>query len=274
MTKVDPSVGLLGKAPVLQGDEKLAIQYIGAYATVPLTGSPESGDVTGGLTDILMLGNGPDPTLTLNGGNPVGDCVPVAEAHNKMIKAKDENEAEANPTADSVVGPYLKFDHNQDEGVIIAKWLLWQYQQGNIEAFAPIDITDRDQLQSAMLAFHGVIIGVDLTDDAQQLFPDGVWNVDDGQKPNPEMGHGILFAKYDPENDEYGTWARWMKATKGWTKACATEGWVIVTSEDAAAANVDINALRADIDALHGTEKPAAAKPEADELADAGLDPK
>lgn len=253
MAEIDASVGLLGKAPALQGEDKFDIQWVGAYATVPLSGSPTSADVTAGLTDLLMLGNGPDSTLTLNNGNPVGDCVPVAEAHNKMIKAAGEGETEPNPTADSVVGPYLKFDQGTDQGVIIAKWLLWQYQQGNIEAFAPVDVKDRDQLQAAMIAFHGVIVGVELTDDAQQLFPDGVWNVDDGQAPDPQMGHGILFGKYDPTNDFYGTWAKWMKATKGWTAACATEAWVIVTSEDAAAANVDINALKADIDALHGT---------------------
>jgi hypothetical protein len=35
--------------------------------------------------------------------------------------------------------------------------------------------------------------------------------------------------------------------------ACLQEAWVIISQEDADAANLDIAALRADIDALQGT---------------------
>jgi hypothetical protein len=48
------------------------------------------------------------------------------------------------------------------------------------------------------------------------------------------------------------TWGAVQESTLDWTKACLDEAWVIITQEDAAAANVDIAALRADIDALHG----------------------
>ena len=45
-------------------------------------------DKTGGITDWGMGGNGPDPTLTANGGQPVGDCGPCAcPMHADMLTA-------------------------------------------------------------------------------------------------------------------------------------------------------------------------------------------
>jgi hypothetical protein len=42
-------------------------------------------------------------------------------------------------------------------------------------------------------------------------------------------------------------------STLPWTAACLDEAWVIITQEDVDAANLNVAALRADIDALHGT---------------------
>ena len=55
---------------------------------------------------------------------------------------------------------------------------------------------------------------------------------------------------------EYDTWITWgavQQSTRHWTTACLEEAWVIITQEDANATNLNIAALRADIDALHGT---------------------
>ena len=52
--------------------------------------------------------------------------------------------------------------------------------------------------------------------------------------------------------DGWVTWGAIQQSALDWTKACLDEAWVIISQEDAAAANVDVAALRADIDALHG----------------------
>jgi hypothetical protein len=45
-------------------------------------------DKSAGITNYGMDGNGPDPTLTVNGGQPVGDCgVCATPAHANMITA-------------------------------------------------------------------------------------------------------------------------------------------------------------------------------------------
>jgi hypothetical protein len=48
------------------------------------------------------------------------------------------------------------------------------------------------------------------------------------------------------------TWGAVQESTVQWTAACLDEAWVVITQEDSA--KVDLAALRADIDALHGTD--------------------
>ena len=62
--------------------------------------------------------------------------------------------------------------------------------------------------------------------------------------------------KVAADGTAYDTWVTWgaaQRSTLAWTQSCLEEAWVVLTSEDVRAADVDIAALRADIDALHGT---------------------
>ena len=107
-----------------------------------------------------------------------------------------------------------------------------------------------------MAAFHGAYCGVDLTPDADQLFQDGQpWTVAGGQQPSPDEGHCIVKVSAAPAAglDAWVTWGALQHSTEAWSAACLQEAWVIITAEDAAAASLDVAALRADIDALHGT---------------------
>jgi hypothetical protein len=152
------------------------------------------------------------------------------------------------------VAEYLAYDHGQDQGANIADLLLFWYQRGTILAFAPVDHTSPAQVDAAMQAFHGMYAGVSLTDDADQLFSDGLpWTVAQGQQPDPANGHCIVKVKADGARDTWVTWGALQGSTRAWTRACLDEAWVIITQEDADAAQLDIAALRADIDALHGT---------------------
>jgi hypothetical protein len=75
-----------------------------------------------------------------------------------------------------------------------------------------------------------------------------------GEQSDPNDGHCIV--KVGADGSQFDTWVTWgelQKSTLAWTTACLDEAWVIVSQEDAQAASLDINALRADIDALHGT---------------------
>jgi hypothetical protein len=247
------TAGLRGRLPRKPPAKRFNIQYLTSYLTSPLPAPTYPIDVTSGITDWQMLGNGPDPTCTTH-PNGVGDCTFAGRQHYRMAKAAAETEAETWESSNDLVKEYLKYDHGKDEGANIADLLLSWYKAGKIVAFAPVDHTNAAEVDAAMAAFHGTYVGVNLTDDADQLFGQGKpWTVAGGQQPDPNEGHCIVKVKADGSQlDGWVTWGAVQESTLDWTKACLDEAWVIITQEDAAAANVDIAALRADIDALHG----------------------
>src|ERR1022692_4336856 len=248
------AAGLRGRRPVKPPAERFAIQYLSSYLPAPLPPPAYPVDVSGGVTDWGMLGNGPDPACTTH-PNGVGDCTFAGRQHNRMAKAAAGDETEQWESSDQLVAEYLAYDNGQDQGANIADLLLSWYNAGNILAFAPVDHTEPAAVDAAMAAFHGAYVGVDLTDDAANLFGQGQpWRTAGGQQPDPNEGHCI--GKVAADGSQLDTWVTWgalQKSTLGWTAACLQEAWVIVTQEDAAAANLDVDALRADIDALHGT---------------------
>ncbi len=234
--------------------ERFNIQYLSSYLKAPLPAPSYPIDVSGGITDWQMLGNGPDPTLTVHGRQPVGDCTFAGRQHLRMAKAAAGAETETWETTDQLVTEYLAYDHGQDEGANVADLLLYWYEAGKIMAFAPVDHSDPAACDAAMAAFHGLYVGVNLTDDADALFGRGQpWTVADGQRSDPNDGHCIVKVKADGhELDTWVTWGALQPSTRQWTAACLDEAWAIVTTEDEAK-QLDMNALLADITALGGT---------------------
>ncbi|MBO0813622.1 MAG: hypothetical protein J2P30_00485 [Actinobacteria bacterium] len=258
------TAGKRGRKPVKPPAERFAIKYVHEYAREPLPAPSYPVDATGGIAPDawLMLGNGPDPTVPQH-PDGVGDCGYAAREHYRMAKAACNGEHVTLETAADLVAEYLAYDHGRDEGVVLADVLLAWYKAGKILGFAPVKHTDKAQADSAMQAFHGVLTGVSLTDDAEDLFDQGQpWTLENGEEPDPTEGHAILKVWADGAGyDKYITWGQEQEATENWTSACTDEMWVIITSEDSP---VDLAALRADIDALHGTgggPSPAPAPP-------------
>jgi hypothetical protein len=248
------TAGLRGRRPVKPPAERFAIQYLTSYLRTALPAPSYPIDVSGAITDWQMLGNGPDPTLTVHGGQPVGDCTFAGRQHLRMAKAAASDTTETWETTDQLVTEYLAYDHGKDEGANIADLLLAWYQAKKILAFAPVDHTQVAACDSAMQAFHGLYVGVNLTDDADALFGKGQpWTVADGEQPDPNDGHCIVKVKADGQQlDSWVTWGALQESTMAWTAACLDEAWAVVTTEDEAAI-LDMPALLADINALGGT---------------------
>jgi hypothetical protein len=246
--------GHRGRRPVKPVGHRFPIQYLSSYLRAPLPAASYPVDVTAGITDWGMLGNGPDSTCTTH-PNGVGDCTFAGRQHYKMAKAGAGGETEQWETSNALVAEYLTYDHGQDEGANIADLLLAWYKAGMILAFAPVDHSSPAAVDAAMAAFHGAYVGVNLTDDADNLFEQHQpWTTAGGEQSDPNDGHCIVKVASDGSQlDTWVTWGGLQKSTLAWTVACLDEVWVIVTQEDADAASLDIAALRADIDALHGT---------------------
>jgi hypothetical protein len=246
--------GQRGRLAVKPPAERFAIQYLASYLTAPLPAPAYPIDVTEGIADWGMLGNGPDPACTSH-PNGVGDCTFAGRQHYRMAKAAAGHEAEQWESSNALVAEYLAYDHGQDRGANIADLLLHWYKAGTILAFAPVDHTSPAEVDAAVAAFHGIYAGVNLTADADKLFEEGKpWTTVGGEQPDPQEGHCIV--KVAADGTAFDTWVTWgaaQRSTLAWTQACLEEAWVILSGEDARAADVDIAALRADIDALHGT---------------------
>ena len=248
------TAGLRGRRPVKPPAERFNIQYVSSYLSTPLPPPVYPVDVSAGITDWGMLGNGPDKTCTTH-PDGVGDCSFAGRQHYRMAKAAAGHEQERWETSNQLVAEYLAYDHGQDVGVNLADVLLAWYRAGKVLAFAPVDHTDPAAVDAAMTAFHGAYVGVNLTDDADSLFSQHEpWTVSGGQRPDPDDGHCIVKVAADGQQlDTWVTWGALQQSTRDWTAACLDEAWVIITGEDAKAASLDIAALRRDIDALHGT---------------------
>lgn len=246
--------GARGRLPKKPPRERFDISYVSAYLREPLPPPSYPVNVSGAITDWGMLGNGPDPTCTSH-PKGVGDCTFAGRQHYRMAKAAAGKEAETWETSNQLVAEYLAYDHGKDQGAQIADLLLYWYKAGAILAFAPVDHTNPAEVDSAMAAFHGVYAGVNLTDDADNLFEQGEpWTTANGEKSDANDGHCIV--KVGADGGTFDTWVTWgaeQRSTVAWTAACLDEAWVIITQEDAAAGNLNMVQLRADIDALHGT---------------------
>ena len=246
--------GLRGRLPVKPPGQRFKIQYLTSYLKSPLPAPSYPIDVSGGIVDWQMLGNGPDPTLTVHSGQPVGDCTFAGRQHLRMAKAAAAAQAETWETANELVTEYLAYDHGKDQGANIADLLLYWYRKGAIKAFAPVDHADPAGCDAVMTAFHGLYVGVNLTDDADALFGKGqAWTVASGERADPNDGHCIVKVKADGRQvDIWVTWGALQESTRDWTAACMDEAWALVTTEDEAA-TLNMAALLADIQALGGT---------------------
>ena len=254
--------GLRGRRPAQPLD---GLKFIHTYTTGAALPPPVYPvDVSAGIVAWGMAGNGPDPTCTTH-PDGVGDCTFAGRQHYRMAKAAAFGEHEKWETSNQLVAEYLAYDHGQDQGAVISDLLMHWYRTGKILAFAPVDHRSPLQVDAAMAAFHGVYAGVSLTDDADQLFSEGLpWTVARGQRPDPSEGHCIVkvAAEGHAGYDTWVTWGSLQTSTPIWTSECLDECWVIISHEDEVArAGVDLIALRADINALHGTGGQAAPKP-------------
>lgn len=258
------TAGLRGRLPVKPPGERFAIKYLYQYLSESLPPAVYPVDVSGGITDWGMLGNGPDPTCTTH-PQGVGDCYFAARQHYAMAKAAGDGAPMPTETSNQLVAEYLHYDHGQDVGVNVADVLLAEYRAGTILGFAPVDHTDREGSDAAMAKFHGLLLGADLTDDVNYLFENHEpWTVANGEMPDPNEGHCLLRVKSSGPGAHATstdvTWGADQVSTAAWDAACIQEAWVVILSED----EIDpaaLAALRADIDALDGTGGSASAAP-------------
>lgn len=213
-------------------------------------------DLTGGIKTYPMWGNGPDPTLTIDDaegvGQPVGDCHKAGGANCSYI--------DGNPlslTANIVVGNYdiyeafvqgVPLGQEQDEGVIMSDALVWELThdwagnvvplgQGIVAAVVPVQ---RATVPATMQKYRKpLLMGVNLTNADQKTFPK--WSASPSNPPNPQEGHVVVLALLRSAPTVPGnvfgpagpiSWQQVVDADEPWMNECPEEWWMPVTPSD------------------------------------------
>ena len=220
-------------------------------------------DRSGGITDFGMGGNGPDPTLTVNGGQPVGDCGPNAVPKNaNLVTAVIAGLSPAawTMTSDQIVELYFEYTGGQDTGVDLGDWLLWLFNKGLVRAFLKLELSEMDAALSLGLC---VVVGVSLNPQADQQVENGQsWDVGPGDEPDPNEGHAVLYVKASSASGPftYASWGQLCNATPAWQQACPQQAFAVVTDPDSLTTNGFPTAqLLADLSELGGTVAPSPA---------------
>lgn len=241
-----------------------------------------------------MDGNGPDTTLTVNGGQDVGNCgVCAVPAHSDMIAAVLYliGALPANTlTSNQVVTLYFIYQaqlagiswrpsgndwvapKGLDNGVDLGDWLLWLFGhdingnpaapgEGLIEGFVKLNPGEED---AALALGFIVIAGVNLNPQADQQVEDGEeWDIGPGDQPDPEDGHAIDYVAAVSSTGPNGwiTWGQYQPSSGRWKNACPQQWFALLTKEQATSVSFPFAAAVTDLHELNGTAVPDAPNP-------------
>lgn len=231
-------------------------------------------DKSGGVTSFGMGGNGPDPTLTVNGGNPVGDCGPNAVPKNvNLTTAALLGLPPVGFTSNQIVRIYFTYQAEQagiswrpptvgtewtppaglDVGVTLGDWLLWLFKNGYIEGFVALELAETD---AALALADAVVAGVNLNPQADTQAESGnAWDVGPGDESDPTDGHAIellsVAALGGPTT--WATWGMTVRATPRWRAACVQQAFAVLTRAQAEKVGFPFDTLLDDLRAAGGT---------------------
>lgn len=223
--------------------------------------APASFDHTNGFNAFQMLGNGPDPSLTVNGGNPVGDCAFVGTVNVGVVDQIETHVTPSFPTSNEVVSTYLTYDHGQDQGANLSQLLAyWQTTglpwSGKIAGYAALNHRDIDEFWAGVNAFGNGYIGIVVTQAMMTQTQNGEpWDITGTPADDQVLGgHCVTAISRLPIGGEVVTWGMRQQFTTRWFRHFVEESHVVLTPSQVAASGngygLDIAKLQAALKAL------------------------
>jgi len=215
-------VGKLGK---LDPKRPAGLHQLAFYQQNPLPVAPNKVDVPA-VSDWGMLGN-----------DKYGDCTFAGIVHARMAHAAVLGISEEFPSDTEVEQSYLNYTNGQDVGAVEADLLAyWKNNElfgKKLEAFAPTDHADQDELRSVISSFGLAYIGVQLPVTFQQQFIDNQpWALTHTPADNQiEGGHCIILVGYDEQYAQCITWGKVQQVTWDWLASYMQESWALITPE-------------------------------------------
>jgi len=204
--------------------------------------APLAYDKTQGANDFQMLGNGPDPTLTVHNGRPLGDCGFVMTVNNAYVDSCETREPFVMPSSNEVATDYLRYNRGRDVGVINTQ--LFHYWRtvglpwgGKLLGSAGLNFNDWDESWAYLYAFGGGCLAITVTESMEEQTAHGEpWDITGTPADHNVLGaHDVfVFARADAETGVLATWGQRQLFTKRWWQIHVQELDVTMTQEQAA----------------------------------------
>lgn len=199
--------------------------------------APADFDPLDGATPFKMDGNGPDPTLTVNGGTPVGDCGFCMTVSANLVTSGAVKVPFKDPSANTVVTDYLKYDKGQDIGVQNSQLLPYWRKTGlwgsKIAGYGSVNFHDFDEAMAYAHAFYGVCLGIAVSEAMEIATQNGEpWDyTGSAQDDNILGGHDVYVFGRKSGLGILATWGQRQLFTERWWKHYAEECDAVVTNE-------------------------------------------
>lgn len=243
----DRIVGRLGRKPAVRPE---GLHMLAFYQTNPLPVAPPTLGAPA-VPEWLMLGN-----------DKYGDCTFAGAYHSRMAVAQIDGIKESLLTDQQVVDAYLQYTNGADQGAVEADLLAhWQTDGlfgSKIEAYAPTDHKDFDEIKSVVNTFGFCYIGILVPGPAMEQFQAGKpWDLTGTPADQQiEGGHCVIIVGYDEKMFYVVTWGEIQAVTKEWFQCYLEETWAIITPEAVQAGKLRdfrLSDLQADIQKLKET---------------------
>lgn len=233
--------------------------YLHRYVDLPP--APATFDHTDGFAGFQMLGNGPDPTLHVNGGNPAGDCAFVGTVNVDLVDSVETDQEYAIPTSDEVVSTYLTYDHGQDVGANLVDLLRFWQTHGlpwsrPIAAWASVDPHNPERFWAACNAFGCLYVGIAVPSTMDTQVQNGQTLDLTGTPADRQIvgGHCVVILSRDSNGGELATWGQRVRFTQRWADAFIEEAHVVLTPSQVQSGGngygLNVAQLQADLAAL------------------------
>ncbi len=197
--------------------------------------APAAFDHTKGFDGFAMLGNGPDPTLSVNGGHPVGDCAFVGTVNIDVVDAVETGEKVVLPDANTVVSQYLRYDQGQDEGANLTELLAYWHTTGlwgsKITGYGAVNFRDLESTWTYCNAFGALYIGIAVPAAMETQVANGQSLDLTGTPADTEIlgGHCVVVISRHEGGGEIVTWGQRVPFTDRWLQTYMEEAHVVIT---------------------------------------------
>jgi hypothetical protein len=167
----------------------------------------------------------------------LGDCVPAARLHHKMVQLYANGIVWLAPNTLALsdyeaVGGYVPGNPATDQGCSMLDMMNYLVKKGAIRAFCQVNMQNQIHVKQAIYTFGGIEIGWALPaclDENSTMWTPPTTGLTGSGTPGSLGGHATYAPGYNARAIDNITWGERIGATWDFVSDYSDEGWVLVT---------------------------------------------